>query len=267
MTKPYRSKRTPSYFKTGALLVPAGANYSHHNRKSDFIPMDWRKLETFSFGDSPDLANMLLELVLLGKKTATCWAESQGLLSAEVGKMMVVLDGQGVPKAVSKTTELTRRRFNEVDAAFAYDEGEGDRSLQYWPEAHNRYFTRCSGAGGSRWSNAFDEQRAGLVHAARKRPHVANSDPAHPMLVSGCLLPQDVIAFAGHDLDRFEIDDLDDPSGIADSASRLYPGGDLGDQRAPTPSISARNSCVSGMVSLSARSRVCSSHRQNRASI
>lgn len=104
--------------------------------------MDWRDLETFSFGDGPDLANRLLVLVLSGTKCATCWAESQGLLSAEVGKMMVVLDGQGVPKAIVKTIELTKRRFDEVDEAFAYDEGEGDRSLKYWREAHTRYFTR-----------------------------------------------------------------------------------------------------------------------------
>lgn len=104
--------------------------------------MDWRNLETFSFGDGPDLANELLELVLSGAKRATCWAESQGLLSAKVGKMMVVLDGQGVPRAVLKTTELKKRRFEEVDEAFAYDEGEGDRSLQYWREAHINYFSR-----------------------------------------------------------------------------------------------------------------------------
>jgi uncharacterized protein YhfF len=104
--------------------------------------MNWQDLETFSFGDSPDLANELLELVLSGTKCATCWAESQGLLSAEVGKMMVVLDGQGVPRAVLKTIELTKRSFDEVDEAFAYDEGEGDRSLQFWRLAHTRYFTR-----------------------------------------------------------------------------------------------------------------------------
>ena len=104
--------------------------------------MEWRDLETFSFGDGPELADELLELVLSGTKCATCRAESQGLLSAEVGKMMVVLDGQGTPKAVVKTVELTKRRFEEVDEAFAYDEGEGDRSLQYWREAHTRYFKR-----------------------------------------------------------------------------------------------------------------------------
>jgi uncharacterized protein YhfF len=64
--------------------------------------MDWQSFETFTFGDSPELADELLDLVLQGKKRATCWAESQGLLSAEVGKLMVVLDSKGTPKAVVK---------------------------------------------------------------------------------------------------------------------------------------------------------------------
>jgi uncharacterized protein YhfF len=104
--------------------------------------MTWRGYETFSFGDSPELANELLELVLAGTKRATCWAESQGLLSAEVGKLMVVLDGNGAPRVVLRTLELTKRRFDEVDEAFAFEEGEGDRSLKYWRDAHKRYFTR-----------------------------------------------------------------------------------------------------------------------------
>ena len=104
--------------------------------------MTWRDYETFSFGDSPELANELVELVLAGAKRATCWAESQGLLSAEVGKLMVALDGYDVPRAVLRTLELTKRRFYEIDEEFAFDEGEGDRSLRFWRDAHKRYFTR-----------------------------------------------------------------------------------------------------------------------------
>ncbi|MEA2840648.1 MAG: hypothetical protein QOF41_1978 [Methylobacteriaceae bacterium] len=104
--------------------------------------MTWRDYETFSFGDSPKLANELVELVLAGTKRATCWAVSQGMLSAEVGKLMVALDGDGVPRAVLRTLELNKRRFDEVDEAFAFDEGEGDRSLGFWRDAHKRYFTR-----------------------------------------------------------------------------------------------------------------------------
>lgn len=101
----------------------------------------WRALETFSFGDGPELAEALARLVLAGRKTATCWAASQGLLT-EVGKRMVMLDGAGRPRAVIETVELTQRRFPEVDAAFAHNEGEGDRSLAYWRQAHRTYFTR-----------------------------------------------------------------------------------------------------------------------------
>jgi len=54
---------------------------------------------------------------------------------------MVALDSKGRPSVVLTTRELVQRRFNDVDDDFAYDEGEGDRSLAYWREAHKRYFT------------------------------------------------------------------------------------------------------------------------------
>jgi uncharacterized protein YhfF len=99
-------------------------------------------LESFSFGDSPELADELLALVLMGRKTATCWAASEGDKGVEVGKRWIVKDGQGRERAVLETVEVTRRRFEEVDESFAHDEGEGDRSLAWWRRAHTNYFTR-----------------------------------------------------------------------------------------------------------------------------
>ena len=85
----------------------------------------------------------LLALVLAGKKTATCWSVSDdGQQTEEIGERTVVLDGQGRPRAVIETIELTQRRFHEVDAAFAHDEGEGDRTLAYWRAAHEHFFRR-----------------------------------------------------------------------------------------------------------------------------
>jgi len=102
---------------------------------------DWRSLERFAFGDSPQLADELAELVLAGKKRATCWAAGEGP-KTQVGKQWVVLDGGGVPLAVIETVELTQRRFDEVDEAFAFDEGEDDRTLASWRRAHQNYFRR-----------------------------------------------------------------------------------------------------------------------------
>ena len=99
-------------------------------------------LDSFAFGDTPELANELLALVLAGKKTATCWAASEGLKGVEVGKRWIVNDGQGRPSAIIETLELKPRRFGDVDEAFAHDEGEGDRSLDWWRRAHTNYFSR-----------------------------------------------------------------------------------------------------------------------------
>jgi uncharacterized protein YhfF len=99
-------------------------------------------LDSFSFGDTPALADELLELVLVGEKTATCWAASEGGKGVEIGKRWIVKDGEGRSRAIVETLELTRRRFEDVDSPFARDEGEGDRSLKYWRRAHTEYFTR-----------------------------------------------------------------------------------------------------------------------------
>ncbi len=101
----------------------------------------WQGLETFSFGDSNRMADELGALVVAGTKTATRWAVVQGQ-QTEVGKQMVMLDGQSRPWAIIETVELSQRRFGEVDATLAYDEGEGDRTLQDWRDGHHRYFTR-----------------------------------------------------------------------------------------------------------------------------
>ncbi len=106
---------------------------------------DWRRLESFTFGDGPELADQLLALVLAGRKTATCWAAAEGLKGVDVGKTMVCKDSTGASRAVLETLEITQRRFDEVDAAFAHDEGEDDRTLESCRAAHQRYFTRNGG--------------------------------------------------------------------------------------------------------------------------
>jgi uncharacterized protein YhfF len=105
------------------------------------IPEQYRSLRSFAFGDSPQLADELLDLVMRGIKTATCSTEDEPNTSTP-GERWIVLDGRGEPRCVIESTEVTYRRFGQVDAAFAYEEGEGDRSLAYWRDAHRRYFGR-----------------------------------------------------------------------------------------------------------------------------
>ena len=108
---------------------------------SGAVPEKYRGLRSFAFGDGPELADELLALVLNGVKTATCSTEDEPNTSTP-GERWIVLDGRGNPRCVIETLEVTYRRFGEVDPGFAYEEGEGDRSLAYWREAHRSYFGR-----------------------------------------------------------------------------------------------------------------------------
>lgn len=108
------------------------------------LVQDWRSLETFSFGDNPEMADRLLRFVLAGAKTATCWSIADGQ-QTEVGKRMVVKDGAGDPRAVIETVALEQMRFIDVPWSFARHEGEGDENLQDWRDGHQAYFTRNGG--------------------------------------------------------------------------------------------------------------------------
>jgi uncharacterized protein YhfF len=105
------------------------------------VPAKYQGLRSFAFGDGPKLADELLDLVIKGVKTATCSAEDEPNTSTP-GERWIVLDGRGEPACVIETIEVAYRRFPEVDGAFAYEEGEGDRSLDYWRQAHRNYFGR-----------------------------------------------------------------------------------------------------------------------------
>jgi uncharacterized protein YhfF len=58
----------------------------------------------------------------------------------QTGELSVILDGDGAPLCVIRVTSVEVRRFGDVDEAFAFEEGEGDRSLAYWRDAHLRFF-------------------------------------------------------------------------------------------------------------------------------
>ncbi len=99
-----------------------------------------------SWGDNPKMADELGDLIVRDIKTATCSAlwewEAEGKPIPEVGQITIVLNGSGDPICIIEITEVTIRKYNEVDDNFAEAEGEGDFSLDYWREAHKNYFSR-----------------------------------------------------------------------------------------------------------------------------
>lgn len=114
------------------------------------VDLDTPQPSMWPFGDSVELANELLELVLLGPKRATAAlaAEFDPAVEPlpEVGDYWIVADGDMRARAVLRTTDVRVGPLSSVDDQFAFDEGEGDRSRAYWLEAHTRAFARTAEA-------------------------------------------------------------------------------------------------------------------------
>ena len=97
-------------------------------------------------GDSAAFADELLQLILTGPKRATACllrdVEVGGEMMARVGGHVVVLDGAGLPRAIWRTKTVEVKPLDRIDDAFAWDEGEGERTRGDWLAMHIRYFTR-----------------------------------------------------------------------------------------------------------------------------
>ena len=106
-------------------------------------PMAW------SFGDTPEQADRLLELVLAGTKTATSSAlseyDDEDAPLPRAGDLSIVVDGAGHPRALIRTTAVEVVPFGEVTEDFAAAEGEGERSLESWRSDHTEFFRRALG--------------------------------------------------------------------------------------------------------------------------
>jgi uncharacterized protein YhfF len=102
--------------------------------------------QVWHFGMTRESAEELCQLVLEGKKRATAslvWEYDDKPEDAPVlHGYSVVTDFDGNPKCIVQTTELRVLPFSEVDAEFAFDEGEGDQSLDYWRQVHWDYFLK-----------------------------------------------------------------------------------------------------------------------------
>ena len=103
-----------------------------------------RYLEAFHFETTEKWANLLLELVLQGKKRATAsslyYFRNNGLPLPQPGDCCIVTDFAGEPRCVIQTTAVITLPFREVSWEMAAREGE-DENLASWQEGHVRFFT------------------------------------------------------------------------------------------------------------------------------
>ena len=100
------------------------------------------EIDAWAFGVDADF---LADLVLKGEKTATASAYDLYALEDEPlpqeGKFDVILDSQNQAVCIVEIIKVSVEPFNQVSAQHAYKEGEGDKSLTYWRQVHEDFFT------------------------------------------------------------------------------------------------------------------------------
>lgn len=111
--------------------------------------------EAGCFGDTVELADELIDLVVAGTKRATADAvvdrERRGEPMPRPGDLWIATDGAMRPRAVLVTTDVRIGPLSSVDDRFACDEGEGDRTRAWWLDAHTWYFRRVFARAGLRF--------------------------------------------------------------------------------------------------------------------
>lgn len=109
--------------------------------------LDHDRYDVVAHGDTPEVQTELAELILAGLKRATASLarryDGPGLPPRpRPGDHVVVVDGTDRPRCIWRTTQVTVGPLKGVDDAFAWDEGEGDRSRAWWLAAHRALFAR-----------------------------------------------------------------------------------------------------------------------------
>jgi uncharacterized protein YhfF len=118
-------------------------------RYLDSLPPDAprpEKYQAWHFADNPADADWLADLVKKGIKKATAslgWVfEWQMEPYPQPGDLSVITNWVGDPLCVIETTGVQIVPFEQVDAEFAAEEGEGSRTLEEWRRVHWQIFTR-----------------------------------------------------------------------------------------------------------------------------
>ena len=100
-----------------------------------------KKYQAWSFGVE---SNLLANLVLTGKKTATSSAYDLYLVEGEqlpqVGTYHIILNAFEKPICIIKIIKVYVEKFKNISSHHAYKEGEGDLSLTYWKKVHQQFF-------------------------------------------------------------------------------------------------------------------------------
>lgn len=112
----------------------------HHEHR-----VQYHKFDYYHFCADEKNANICADLVRKGEKRATAgllWdyeADQEPL--PEIGQLSVITNWEDDPQCIVEITSVEIKPFKDVDAEFAFEEGEGDKSLDFWRKVHWEFFS------------------------------------------------------------------------------------------------------------------------------
>ena len=107
--------------------------------------LNYTRFDAYYFCADEENANLCADLVLEGEKRATAgllWSyEAENEDIPEIGGLSVITNWDGEPQCIVEITSVEIKPFNKVSAEFAFEEGEGDKSLEFWRRVHWEFFS------------------------------------------------------------------------------------------------------------------------------
>lgn len=107
--------------------------------------LDIKEYDSYYYGYK-EIADQILGFLLDGSKRATTGlkifydVEKEEL--PKVGNYAVILDSKEEPRCITRITKVEIVKFKDITEEYAYREGEGDKSLDYWKREHEKVFTK-----------------------------------------------------------------------------------------------------------------------------
>ena len=129
------------------------------NKEMNLITTYWREFQmqnpkyektkepqSFYFCDNKKDADECAELVKGNIKQATSpslwWFEKNEEDLPKIGDIAIVTNWNNEPKAIIKTKKVEIVTFKNITAEYAFIEGEGNKSLEYWKKIHWKYYIK-----------------------------------------------------------------------------------------------------------------------------
>ncbi|RRD39668.1 ASCH domain-containing protein [Leptotrichia sp. OH3620_COT-345] len=101
-------------------------------------------INKFAFGYEENIQDALADLVLKGEKKATTSLyvlyDLENERVPKKGDINIILNSKGEEVCITINTKVYRTPFKDVTKEFAFKEGEGDKSLEYWRKVHIDFF-------------------------------------------------------------------------------------------------------------------------------